>query len=75
MQRKCSPYPAQHGFTLVELVMVIVILGVIGTTIAVFMRNPTLVQCAVRRFCCLIRRASRLQVMRWSKLWRFSKRG
>ena len=30
----------QHGFTLVELVMVIVILGVIGGTVAVFMKGP-----------------------------------
>lgn len=30
----------QHGFTLVELVMVIVILGVIGAVVAVFMRAP-----------------------------------
>jgi MSHA biogenesis protein MshO len=29
-----------HGFTLVELIMVIVILGVIGGTVAVFMRAP-----------------------------------
>ena len=29
-----------HGFTLVELIMVIVILGVIGGTVAVFMRGP-----------------------------------
>lgn len=31
---------AQHGFTLIELVMVIVIMGVIGGMVAVFMRNP-----------------------------------
>lgn len=31
---------SQHGFTLVELVMVIVILGVIGGMVAVFMRAP-----------------------------------
>jgi len=30
----------QHGFTLIEMVMVIVILGVIGATVAVFMRKP-----------------------------------
>ncbi|MHB8949520.1 MAG: prepilin-type N-terminal cleavage/methylation domain-containing protein [Rhodoferax sp.] len=30
----------QRGFTLVELVMVIVILGVIGATVAVFMKSP-----------------------------------
>lgn len=30
----------QHGFTLIELVMVIVILGVIGGVVAVFMRGP-----------------------------------
>lgn len=30
----------QHGFSLVELIMVIVILGVIGGTVAVFMRAP-----------------------------------
>lgn len=30
----------QHGFTLVELVMVIVIMGVIGGMVAVFMRGP-----------------------------------
>ena len=29
-----------HGFTLVELILVIVILGVIGGTVAVFMRGP-----------------------------------
>lgn len=32
--------PRQRGFTLVELVMVIVILGVIGGVVAVFMRAP-----------------------------------
>jgi MSHA biogenesis protein MshO len=31
---------AQGGFTLIELVMVIVILGVIGAMVAVFMRSP-----------------------------------
>lgn len=30
----------QHGFTLIELVMVIVVMGVIGATLAVFMRAP-----------------------------------
>lgn len=30
----------QHGFTLVELIMVIVIMGVIGGMVAVFMRGP-----------------------------------
>lgn len=29
-----------HGFTLLEMVMVIVIMGVIGSTVAVFMRKP-----------------------------------
>ncbi len=31
---------AQRGFTLVELIMVIVIMGVIGGTVAVFMKSP-----------------------------------
>lgn len=31
---------AQSGFTLVELVMVIAIMGVVGSMVAVFMRNP-----------------------------------
>lgn len=30
----------QHGFTLVELIMVIVILGIVGGMVAVFMRGP-----------------------------------
>ena len=34
------PPIAQQGFTLIELVMVIVIMGVIGATLAVFMRAP-----------------------------------
>lgn len=32
--------PRPRGFTLIEMVMVIVILGVIGATLAVFMRRP-----------------------------------
>lgn len=32
--------PAQRGFTLVELVMVIVIMGVIGGIVSVFMKSP-----------------------------------
>jgi MSHA biogenesis protein MshO len=31
---------SQHGFTLVELIMVIVIMGVIGGMVSVFMRSP-----------------------------------
>lgn len=31
---------SQHGFTLVELVMVIVIMGIVGGIVAVFMKNP-----------------------------------
>lgn len=30
----------QHGFTLIELIMVIVIMGVIGSMVAVFMKSP-----------------------------------
>ena len=33
-------FTAVRGFTLIEMVMVIVILGVIGATVAVFMRQP-----------------------------------
>ena len=32
--------PRPHGFTLIELVMVIVVMGVIGVTLAAFMRKP-----------------------------------
>ena len=32
--------PRPHGFTLIELVMVIVVMGVIGATLAAFMRKP-----------------------------------
>lgn len=40
MRRTQGPAFNQRGFTLVELVMVIVILGVIGGVVAVFMRAP-----------------------------------
>ena len=40
MMRNAHPSARQRGFTLVELVMVIVILGVIGGVVAVFMRAP-----------------------------------
>lgn len=36
----CSKVACQSGFTLVELIMVIVIMGVIGGTVAVFMKSP-----------------------------------
>lgn len=38
--RRALPRMAQRGFTLIELVMVIVLMGVIGGVVAVFMRNP-----------------------------------
>lgn len=34
------PHLRQNGFTLVEMIMVIVIMGAIGATVAVFMRSP-----------------------------------
>jgi len=34
------PPRLQHGFTLIELIMVIVILGIVGAMVAVFMRKP-----------------------------------
>ncbi len=40
MARSTPSRNPQHGFTLVELVMVIVILGVVGGVVAVFMRAP-----------------------------------
>lgn len=39
--RSCLPScKQQHGFTLVELVMVIVILGIVSSMVSVFMRGP-----------------------------------
>ncbi len=35
-----APHSAQRGFTLVELVMVIILMGVIGGMVAVFMKSP-----------------------------------
>jgi MSHA biogenesis protein MshO len=43
----------QHGFTLVELVLVIVILGVISSMVAVFMRGPIDAYFAVARRAAL----------------------
>ena len=40
MAKPVSHYAYQAGFTLVELIMVIVVLGVIGGTVAVFMKSP-----------------------------------
>ena len=40
MAKPDSCYSHQTGFTLIELIMVIVILGVIGGTVAVFMKSP-----------------------------------
>src|ERR1035437_8573959 len=38
--RKHRPVQLQRGFTLIELVMVIVIMGVIGGMVSVFMKSP-----------------------------------
>jgi len=38
--RNFSPPHLQHGFTLVELIMVIVIMGAIGGMVSVFMKSP-----------------------------------
>lgn len=40
MQSSCYHAQRQGGFTLVELIMVIVLMGVIGGMVSVFMKNP-----------------------------------
>ncbi len=35
-----KPFPAEHGFTLVEMVMVIVITGILAGMVAVFIKSP-----------------------------------
>lgn len=40
MDKVLHPSTRQSGFTLIEMVMVMVILGVIGATVAVFVRKP-----------------------------------
>ena len=40
MKPKRCPMPRARGFTLIEMVMVIIILGVIGAMLAVFMKKP-----------------------------------
>lgn len=42
MKKSCNPrgFAKLHGFTLIELIMVIVLMGVVGGAVAVFMRGP-----------------------------------
>ena len=40
MTARLAPLNAQRGFTLVELIMVIILMGVIGGMVAVFMKSP-----------------------------------
>lgn len=40
MRTRFAPRSAQRGFTLIELIMVIVLMGVIGGMVAVFMKSP-----------------------------------